>query len=188
MIHSIRIPMLIVLSLVLASCGSSSDSDGPLTPLPNAAKKQEPSNEALTQAISEYVVSQKGPLSSGYDYVRYDLNNDGRRDALVLFKRPYTYWCNDNGCPMLVFKANAKTFSFVNAVAPIRRPVHISTMQTNGWRDLVVRVSGRSDRAKDVAMRFNGNSYPSDPSNLPPFPKKNFNGFTRAFMNGSTLY
>ena len=43
-----------------------------------------------------------------YDFRRVDLNGDGKRDALVLFTNPYGYWCGDNGCSMLVMKAEVE--------------------------------------------------------------------------------
>ncbi len=152
-----------------------------LTPIP-AKKVNDPSDAALTQAIAEFVQTTSSPAATGYDYVRYDLNDDGRRDALVFLKSPYGYWCGTHGCALLVFKAHNKHFSLLNAIQPVRNPVYISTLKSNGWRNLVVRVSGRSNKAKDVAMLFNGKQYPTNPSELPPFPKKNYNGYTRIFM------
>ena len=100
----------------------------------------------------------------------------------MYLKSPYGYWCGVHGCAMAVFRAHARHFTLVNAIRPVRTPVYIATLKSNGWQDLIMRISGRADRAKDVAMRFDGRRYPANPGGLRPFPKKNYNGYTRIFM------
>ncbi|MEZ5813781.1 MAG: hypothetical protein R3E13_03535 [Alphaproteobacteria bacterium] len=182
----ISVTSLILLFLtapILGACGLWSEPPpGAIQPAPAPGKVIDPDDSALTQAIAEFVKTTEAPASTGYNYVRHDLNDDGRRDALVYLKSPYGYWCGTHGCAILVFQAHNDRFTLINAIQPVRGPVHISVMKSNGWKNLVVRVSGRSNKAKDVAMLFDGQKYPSDPSKLPPFPKKNYNGYTRIFM------
>lgn len=179
----IRILLFLALfPVLLAACAS--DSDRPtLTPMP--VSKEDPSDEVLIEALQKFVKDGGAPAATGYQYVRVDLNDDGLRDALMLLKTPYGYWCGTHGCTMLVFKAHSDKFTLVNSVQPVRAPVYISVMKSNGWKNLVVRVSGRWNEAKDVALQFDGRKYPTDPSDLPPFPKKNYSGFTRAFMSNT---
>lgn len=175
-----------VLPLLITAC--SSDESGPtLTPLPKVSAK-DPSDAVLIDALRKFITQGGAPQATGYQYIRYDLNNDGLRDGLMILKTPYGYWCGTHGCTMLVFKAHEDRFTLVNSVQPVRAPVYISTLQNNGWKDLVVRVSGRSTKAKHVALKFDGSKYPTDPSPLPPFPKKNLNGFTRAFMSNEPAF
>ena len=144
------------------------------------AKVEDPDDAALKDALYKFLSTSEAPVASTYKYVRYDLNGDRRRDAIVLFKTPYGYWCGINGCTMLVFKAHDKHFTLVNAIQPVREPVYIGMMKTKGWNDILVRVSGRAAKAKDVVIRYNGSGYDSDPSKLPASPRKNYNGFTKA--------
>ncbi len=180
--HLFKIIALLLITTAMLSACSSGDrkSSDPLTPLDFTFS--DPNDAALTQAIAEFVQTTDSPAATGYDYVRYDLNDDGRRDALVYLKSPYGYWCGTHGCALLIFKAHDKHFTLINAIQPLRAPVYISALKSKGWKNLVVRVSGRSNKAKDVAMLFNGQQYPTNPSKLPPFPKKNYNGYTRIFM------
>lgn len=172
--------VLAIIPLFLSACGKSEPDIHTLTPMP--VSTNDPDDAALTLAIQQFVQSTDAPAATGFDYVRYDLNDDGRRDALVYLKSPYGYWCGTHGCALLIFRAHDEHFTLINAVQPVRTPVHISVLKTKGWKNLVVRVSGRADKAKDVAMQFDGQRYPTDPSKLPPFPKKNYNGYTRVFM------
>ncbi len=82
---------------------------------------------------------------------------------------PYGYWCGVHGCAMAIFRANRAGFSFMNAVQPVRSPVYVSTLESRGWRNLIVRVSGRNTRAKNVMLEFDGRAYPADPSRLPAY-------------------
>jgi len=173
---------ILILPALLGGCSSSETIQKiePLTPL--TFDNSEPDDAALADAIALYLAQGSQPRASGYDYARIDLNGDRKRDALVMLKVPYGYWCGIHGCTMLVFTADGNKFTLINAVQPVRGPVYVSTLKSNGWKNLVIRVSGRSSKAKDVAMMFDGRRYPITPSNLPPFPKKNYNGYTRVLM------
>ena len=101
-----------------------------------------------------------------------------------MMKSPFGYWCDMEGCVMLVFKAQKDSFTFVNPIKPIREPVYVSQQKTNGWNDIVARVSGRmGDKAKNVALKFEGNSYPRNPESHPNFKAAFINNpqYTRVF-------
>ena len=138
-----------------------------LTPAPE--KPIDPPDIYVVKAIEKFLKDSEAPQASRYEFSRFDLDADGRRDALVLFKNPYGYWCGMHGCTMLVLKAHNKSFELVNGIQPIREPLYVSDNETNGWKDLVVRVSGRWDKSKDVALRYDGKNYPNNPSNLPAY-------------------
>jgi len=111
------------------------------------------------------------PISSTYNFVRFDLNGDKRRDALIMIKSPYGYWCGKHGCVMMIMKAHDNGFTLVNSIQPVREPIYISKAKLNGWHNIIVRVSGRlNGETKDVALSFDGRSYPKDPSRLTEYP------------------
>ncbi|MFN3701371.1 MAG: hypothetical protein ACK4VI_07610 [Alphaproteobacteria bacterium] len=157
-------------AMLLAGCGSSKTEYAlkePLTPLPSPVI--DPPDHLLAGSVKAVLKDKGKPLHSEFEFQRIDLNNDGRRDALVLFKTPYGYWCGQHGCTMYVMQAHNDHFSFVSAMDPVRAPVYSSNSQTNGWRDIIVRVSGRVDRAKDVAVKFDGETYyPMNPEDIAP--------------------
>jgi len=158
--------ILIFSLLLLGGCGAhkASDDDGPLTPMPFDNLAQDPDDPTLERAIQDYLRLSGHPASTRYDYVRIDLNGDTRRDALVMLKGPHYYWCDLNGCSMAVFRAHDDHFTLLSETFPIRGPFYIGDTATNGWRDLIVRVSGQSyARAKDVVLAHDGNGYPRNP-------------------------
>lgn len=159
--------MFIVLALpLLIGCSSDREEYSPLTPAPET--KRDPDDEMIRPAVAAFVKSAGAPAASSYDFRRIDLNYDGRRDALVILKSPYGHWCENNGCTMLVLRAGSTDFTTIGTIAPIREPIFVSGAATNGWRDLIVRVSGRlNETAKNVALKYNGRAYPKTPSGQP---------------------
>lgn len=177
-----RIFFFLSLLLILTACAGEPDKLAqPL--LPVYSGPQDPGDEVMRAAVADFLVASGAPQASDYNFSRYDLDNDGRRDALVLFKSPYGYWCDMHGCTMLVLKASDAGFNLVNAIQPVRGPLYISeNTGSNGWKDLVLHVSGRWDKAKDVAMAYNGSQYPSNPASLPAYPKGERTDYTRIFQ------
>ncbi|MCB9989400.1 MAG: hypothetical protein H6868_08750 [Rhodospirillales bacterium] len=155
--------LLFILPL-LTACGSSSEISGdPLLPLPETSIR-EPSNSVMLATIDAYVKQQHGPPQSQYQFTRVDLNGDGRRDGIVLMKSPHNHWCDINGCRMLVFRAYDEDFDLISEIAPVRGPLLVSEGSTEGWRDLIIRVSGRSTlQSRDAILRFDGMAYPNSP-------------------------
>jgi hypothetical protein len=126
----------------------------------------DPSDAALRSAIQTYLASAKAPGFARYQYHRVDLNNDNRRDAVVILHTPYNQWCGQHGCTMVVMKASNTAFTPISTSAPVRTPIYLATTSTQGWRDIIVPVSGRMQGRKDVLITFNGAGYPASPENL----------------------
>ncbi len=164
----LKILLISVVSLFLYGCGSTQDSSG-LTPLP---KSNDPKDEVLFEAAAKYIASQNAPTHSAYDFERIDLNGDGLRDAIILFKLPHRHWCGWDGCGMVVFKASRKDFAPLSAISGVRGPIYVSQVTHKGWRDIIIRTSGTNLRDKNVLMRFNGTGYPNSPMLAPTLKAK----------------
>lgn len=154
------------LFFVLSACGHGAGLPGPsgtLSPLPGVI---DPPDALADQAVRAYIAETGAPSCSLYRKARVDLNGDGRRDALALFKNPYGYWCDANGCTLLILEASDDGFTVLDAVRPVRGPIYIGANRYQGWKSIVVHVSGRWTRTKDVALRFDGGHYPDHPETL----------------------
>ena len=155
--------------LITGACQGAPQQDlaikAPLTPLPELV---DPNDFQLQQSVLATLKTMGAPMHSNYDYRRIDLNDDGRRDALVLFKTPYGFWCDKHGCTMLVMEAHNDKFTLVNSIQPVRPPIYSTANQTNGWKDIIIRVSGRWKSAKNVSAKYDGREYPLDPSRIEP--------------------
>jgi hypothetical protein len=151
------------LCLFLTACGSSLSERDVLTPMPFAENQQDPSDEALAMAVSNLVEEQNAPPNSVYDFERVDLNGDGKRDGIVLFKLPHTHWCGWDGCGMAVFEARDDDFVPVATISSVRGPIYIPNTENEGWRDIIIRVSGTNLPDRNIVMKYNGRSYPQSP-------------------------
>lgn len=123
----------------------------------------DPSDSALITAIHDYLDTIQGPRNSRYEYVRMDLNNDGLREGIVLFNLPHSYWCGWSGCTMAIFEAGDDHFALRSETKRIRGPLVVNGTQTNGWKDIAMRLSGTEMADRNVVLRFNGQSYPDNP-------------------------
>ncbi len=160
-----------LLCMTLASGCASNEKpvQEPLTPMPEVSSFNDPDNAQFMRAVVEYIDSKNGPGNTQYEFTRLDLNGDGRREGLVLLKTPHQYWCGFNGCPMVIFEAHNNHFSLKSEISPVRGPLMVSDKKTNGWNDIVVRVSGRAHAdTKDVALQYDGTNYPPQPAFQPP--------------------
>lgn len=151
----------LLLALSICACTSGTDKTAGLMPMPSPSR--DPSDGQAMAMLRSYIAEQKGPPNSRYDYTRADLNGDGAREAIFLFKGPYTYWCGWSGCMMVIMKAEGNGFTVMSEMTGIRGPLIISDTTTNGWKDLVVRVSGTNMPDRNVSMSYDGDSYPVNP-------------------------
>jgi hypothetical protein len=153
----------------VAGCTSADyASEEPLTPLPQLSYFNDPDNEQFMDAVNEYIKAEKAPENTRYEFTRIDLDNDGRREGIVMMKTPHQYWCNFDGCKMVVFKAHNDQFELISEISPVRGPLVVSNHKTNGWNDLIVSVSGRMNASiKEVALKYDGSSYPLQPAFQP---------------------
>lgn len=147
---------------MLAGCGSGDrDIDTGMSDFP--AQGSGPGEAALRLKIRDYIARQKGPANSKYEYTMTDLNGDGRREGIVLFTLPYGYWCDWGGCTMAIFAANPDSFVLMSEITHVRGPIVVARRVTNGWRDIVLRVSGTNMPDRTVLVSYGADGYPSNP-------------------------
>lgn len=169
----------LLLTIPLSACSTAGNNEaqvsaispaagGPLLPLPDQATVHDPDNGIFMDSVSTWLNQIGAPANSHYEFTRVDLDNDGRREGLILLQSPHQKWCMEYGCTMYIFRAHDDGFSYLSEISPVRGPLVVSEAQTNGWRDIIAYVSGRESwHAKNVALKFNGQTYPQQPEILP---------------------
>lgn len=129
-----------------------------------------PSDEVLKENVAQYVAANNRPASTSYKHARTDLNGDGLLDAIVYFHLPHQIWCGWDGCSMAIFQAQRTSFTPIASMSGIRGPIFVLNKSTNGWRDIIVRISGtKGIRDRNVLFAFDGRSYPRHPMTAPNF-------------------
>jgi hypothetical protein len=101
-----------------------------------------------------------------YYYNRVDLNADGNFEAIVHLVGQSI--CGTGGCQTLILQPARNGYRVVSTIGLTRTPIIVSRQRTRGWSDLVVRVSGGGiARGYYVALRFDGRTYPENPTVIP---------------------
>ena len=95
-------------------------------------------------------------LSRKFIFFEFDLNDDGSKEIFVGLIGPY--FCGSGGCTQLLLDNQGNIITKFS----VSRDVVIDTKKTNGYRDLFIYSGGKNRIAK-----FNGKTYPSNPSTLP---------------------
>lgn len=93
------------------------------------------------------------------------VDDDGELDGLVLLQGTA---CGTGGCPLYVFRGGADGFALDSRVSLVRGPFIVAENRTDGWRDLILRVSGGGATPATVALQHGADGYPANPSLLPP--------------------
>ena len=115
-------------------------------------------------------------FSNEYGEVRYflkwsDLNEDGTPEAIVHVVGPGV--CGSGGCGTLIFSRTRQGFRLVSEVGLTRPLIMASPRRTQGWHNLIVFVAGGGILPGYYAeLRFDGGSYPKNPTVEPATPIK----------------
>ena len=76
--------------------------------------------------------------------------------------------CASGGwCDTLVFAPNDTSFRHVATIRSTRPPIRVSPARSHDWRNLIVTVAGDNGRPRDAELRYDGTSYPSNPTTAP---------------------
>lgn len=93
---------------------------------------------------------------------RVDLNGDGRPEILVYLIGPMV--CGTGGCGLHVFTPTSTGYVRVAQTSVTRLPIRVARAKSAGWRNLIVHSSGGGATGRDVELRFDGRTYPANPS------------------------
>lgn len=96
-------------------------------------------------------------LSRKFIFFEYDLNGDNSKEIFVGLTGPY--FCGSGGCTQFILDSKGDV---ITKFTVSDYPIVISRDLTNGWNDLYILSGGVYHTAK-----FDGKSYPSNPSKLP---------------------
>ena len=156
--------------VTLAACG------GKPAPPPEPAVAAPEQATALNEAD---VATAVGAALQDDNDARYfdaavDLDGDGRDEVVAYVAGPMV--CGTGGCPLFVLTPGPDGYRLVARMSVVQVPVRVSSQATNGWRDLVVAVAGGGAPAGDMVLKFDGTTYPSNPTVPPAEPAASLEG------------
>lgn len=118
--------------------------------------------EAITKAL-EYDKKTDGVIR--YYYNKVDLNEDKKPETFVYLLG--TYVSGSGGSTALIFEGDKDQYKLVSKFTLVRNPIIVSDNKTNGWKDLIMYVSGGGIEPFYSQIKFDGSNYPSNPSVQP---------------------
>jgi hypothetical protein len=89
-------------------------------------------------------------------FFEYDLNDDGNKEIFVGLRG--SYFCGSGGCTTYLLDNQGNVITKFS----VSRDIVIDNKKTNGYKDLFIYSGG-----KFRIVKFNGKTYPSNPSTLP---------------------
>lgn len=94
-----------------------------------------------------------------FRYIRYDLdlNGDGENEVFIYLRD--WYFCNNKGCRALVLKEKNGEYEVIGNFAGVSYPIIISDKNTNGYKDLIMYISGLGILDGYRIIKFEGEEY-----------------------------
>lgn len=136
-------------------------------------------NATMPPGVAAFVKEHKLTV---YTLALVDLNGDRRLEALI-----YTMatseghgqadLCGSGGCDLYVLELTPTGYRQITDISIARPPVRVLSTITHGWHDLGVLVAGGGIvSGYEARLRFNGRSYPENPTVSPATRSKNMVG------------
>jgi len=100
-----------------------------------------------------------------YYYNKIDLNGDNKPELFVYLVGPL--FSGSGGSSAIIFKLKDNEYIPLSKFTLVHNPIIISKNSTNGWKNIIMYVSGGGADSGYVEIKFNGSSYPSNPSIQP---------------------
>lgn len=120
-------------------------------------------NPKVDHALREYFKAENiAPEDTRYRWLTYDLNGDNQPELLVQLD-----WCGSGGCTLLIFANDKQQWQFNSRITLVNTPLNLGKKTQHSWRDLVLFVSGGGAQPNQHLLRYDGVSYPLNPSVAP---------------------
>jgi hypothetical protein len=136
-----------------------------------AQQRQSPTSAAgdsLRRFLQNYL---RDPSAGDDKSTRYfsafvDLSGDESQEVVVYITGQS--WCGSGGCTTMVLAPRDSSYKVITRITITRPPIRILRNKTNGWQDIGVWVAGGGIQpGYEAELRFDGKTYPSNPSTPP---------------------
>ncbi|HEY9296981.1 MAG TPA: hypothetical protein VIQ31_11520 [Phormidium sp.] len=103
-----------------------------------------------------------------YYYNRLDLNGDNQPEVIVYLLGSYV--CGSGGCSALIYTPKGQDYQLISRHTLVNPPILVTPQRNSGWKNLVFLTRGGGAKPEYNLMRFNGRTYPLNPSVQPVVP------------------
>ena len=162
----IRTHLVLIVAVAAAACGQGqSRTDAGAGAVAAGTEPPAPVEVRATPTVGDQLRELYADFGSDiYTFeAEVDLNGDGADEIIVHVVGPMI--CGTGGCDTLVFTQRTSGHEIVGEIAVTRPPIRVSTASTNGWRNLIVHISGGGIQPGfDGEVPFDGAAYQSNPT------------------------
>jgi hypothetical protein len=131
-----------------------------------AEQKPGATNAANEESVRKFLRTKADDKETRYIAVFRDLNGDGTPEVIAYLVG--NDWCGSGGCNLFILQKHADSWKIVTSMTITHPPVRVLNDTSNGWHTLSVWVGGGGIReGYEAELRFNGKTYPRNPS-VPP--------------------
>ncbi|WP_425449439.1 hypothetical protein [Dethiothermospora halolimnae] len=122
-------------------------------------------NEKLEKAIAKAFDLTEDVPDFRYFYNNIDLNGDDKKETFVFLVG--SIFSGSGGSTGIIFSQENDEYKTVSKFSLVRNPIIISENKTNGWKNIIMHVSGGGVKPFFAVLKHNGEKYPSNPSVQP---------------------
>lgn len=137
-------------------------------------KSETKKDPAIEKAFAKEFGLKKGSDSIRYFYNKIDLNDDQVPETFVYLVGPTV--CGTGGCSGLLLEEKDGEYKVKTRFSLVRTPIMIQNETTNGWKDIVMYVTGGGIEPGYHQLKYNGKTYPSNPSVEPIIKEEKIKG------------
>jgi len=141
---------------------------------PVVAQNQRKANTelpAMEESLKLFLQNFDDDKATRYVAAFRDLNDDGTPEAIVYLISKER--CGTGGCNTLILTRDRNSWRIVTNVTITWPPIRVLTENSNGWRSVGVWVQGGGIQpGYEAELRFDGKTYPRNPSVPPARPSE----------------
>jgi hypothetical protein len=121
---------------------------------------------AAEKSVTKFLQARYRDKTTQYIAAFTDLNGDGTPEALVYLIGSEV--CGSGGCNLLILEKNGDSWKIVTRTTVTQLPIRVLSATSYGWHNITVWVQGGGIQpGYEAELRFNGKTYPGNPS-APP--------------------
>lgn len=123
-------------------------------------ESEDKANLRIERALEKEFLLDPNTDKLRYLYNRVKLKNSNKYQILVYLEGPR--FCTENGGTLVVIEEKNNSYIITSRINNIINPIIVSENNSNGYKDLIVKVIDRGKEEFRV-LKYNGNSYPINP-------------------------
>lgn len=123
-------------------------------------ESEDKANLRIERALEKEFLLDPNTDKLRYLYNRVKLKNSNKYQILVYLEGPI--FCTENGGTLVVIEEKNNSYIITSRINNIINPIIVSENNSNGYKDLIVKVMDRGKEEFRV-LKYNGNSYPINP-------------------------